>query len=58
MPKGQGQKTVGDVMHKFKHGTLHSGSKTGPVVKKRSQAIAIGMKEGGLAKTKPAQVSG
>jgi hypothetical protein len=29
------------VMRKFKHGELHSGSKTGPKVKSRSQAIAI-----------------
>lgn len=34
-----------EVMHKFKHGQLHSGSKTGPKVKKRSQAIAIMMSE-------------
>ena len=27
-------------MHKFKHGLLHSGSKTGPIVKNRKQAIA------------------
>ena len=33
------------VMHEYKHGTLHSGSKKGPKVKKRSQAIAIGMSE-------------
>ena len=32
-------------MHEFKHGTLHSGSKHGPVVKSRKQAIAIGMSE-------------
>jgi hypothetical protein len=30
-----------EVMHKFKHGELHSGSKGGPKVKSRSQAIAI-----------------
>lgn len=34
-----------EVMHKFKGGKLHSGSKTGPKVKKRSQAIAIMMSE-------------
>ena len=34
------------VMHKFKHGDLHSGSKTGPKVKNRKQAIAIGQSEG------------
>ena len=33
------------VLHKFKHGDLHSGSKTGPKVKSRGQAIAIMMSE-------------
>lgn len=32
-------------MHKFKAGELHSGSKSGPVVKSRKQAIAIGLSE-------------
>ena len=32
-------------MHEYKHGTLHSGSKHGPIVKSRAQAIAIGMSE-------------
>ena len=57
MPKGQGQATVKDVMHKYKHGMLHSGSKTGPKVASRKQAVAIAMSESGLSKTKPAQVS-
>lgn len=34
-----------EVMHKFKHGNLHSGSKKGPKVKNRKQAIAIMMSE-------------
>lgn len=34
-------------MHKFKSGKLHSGSKSGPVVKGRKQAIAIGLSESG-----------
>ena len=34
-----------EVMHKFKHGNLHSGSKSGPKVKNRKQAIAIMMSE-------------
>ena len=34
-----------EVMHKFKHGKLHSGSKKGPKVKSRKQAIAIMMSE-------------
>ena len=38
-------------MHEFKTGTLHSGSKKGPVVKSRKQAIAIALSEAG--KTKP-----
>ena len=32
-------------MGKFKRGALHSGSKQGPAVKSRSQAIAIMMSE-------------
>ena len=32
-------------MHEFKAGTLHSGSKTGPKVTSRKQAIAIGMSQ-------------
>lgn len=36
---------VGKVMHEFKHGQLHSGSKSGPKVTNRKQAIAIGMSE-------------
>lgn len=34
-----------EVMHKFKGGELHSGSKNGPKVKSRKQAIAIMMSE-------------
>jgi len=34
-----------EVMHKFKHGELHSGSKHGPRVKNRKQAIAIMLSE-------------
>ena len=33
------------VMHEFKAGKLHSGSKKGPIVKKRSQGIAIALSE-------------
>lgn len=31
----------GDTMKKFHEGTLHSGSKTGPIVKSEKQAKAI-----------------
>jgi hypothetical protein len=37
-------------MDKFKRGDLHSGSKTGPVVESRKQAIAIGLSESGQSK--------
>ena len=33
------------VMHKFKVGKLHSGSKSGPAVKSRKQAVAIMLSE-------------
>lgn len=36
---------VAKVMHEYKEGALHSGSKKGPVVKSRDQAIAIGLSE-------------
>ena len=38
------------VMGEFKRGKLHSGSKKGPKVKSRKQAIAIGMNEAGKGK--------
>ena len=41
----KGQKKMGKVLKEFKSGTLHSGSKKGPVVKNRKQAIAIAMSE-------------
>lgn len=41
---------IGQTMKEFKKGKLHSGSKEGPKVKSRAQAIAIGMSEAGLAK--------
>lgn len=36
---------VHKVMHEFKHNTLHSGSKSGPKVTNRKQAIAIALSE-------------
>lgn len=40
------------VMHEYKEGKLHSGSKKGPVVKSRKQAVAIAMSEAGKSKSK------
>ena len=36
---------VEKVMHEYKEGMLHSGSKKGPKVKSRKQAIAIALSE-------------
>lgn len=52
MPVAKGRAGVKQEMHKFKQGTLHSGSKKGPVVKSRKQAIAIALSEAGLSKRK------
>jgi len=38
------------VMGEFKRGQLHSGSKKGPLVKSRDQAIAIAMNQSGQKK--------
>ena len=43
--KSKAQKKVKKVMHEFKEGELHSGSKQGPVVKDKKQAIAIALNE-------------
>lgn len=41
---------VRKVMGEFKRGTLHSGSKRGPKVKSRKQAVAIALSEQRRAK--------
>ena len=46
------QKKVEKVMKKYKAGKLHSGSKKGPKVKSRKQAIAIALSEAGMSKKK------
>jgi|HubBroStandDraft_4_1064222.scaffolds.fasta_scaffold1092227_1 hypothetical protein len=39
------RRKVKKVMHEYKHGELHSGSKKGPKVKSRKQAVAIALSE-------------
>lgn len=46
------QAKIGKVMHEYKAGTLNTGSKTGPVVKSRKQAVAIALSQAGVAKKK------
>jgi len=41
---------IGKVMHEYKTGALHSGGKSGPVVKNPKQAIAIAMSEAKMSK--------
>ena len=45
MKKVAGKKKIKKVMHEFKHGKLHSGSKKGPVVSNPAQAKAIALSE-------------
>ena len=44
-PKSAKKARVRQEMHKFKEGELRSGSKHGPVVTDRAQAIAISLHE-------------
>jgi hypothetical protein len=46
VPKGPKAKSkMQKTMEEYKKGSLHSGSKKGPVVKSRKQAIAIGLSQ-------------
>jgi hypothetical protein len=46
------KKKIVKVMDEYKEGKLHSGSKKGPIVKKRDQAIAIALTEARKKKKK------
>jgi hypothetical protein len=48
----KGEKKIEKVMREYKHGELHSGSKKGPQVKNRKQAIAIALSESRKASKK------
>lgn len=50
--KSKAEKKIGKVMDEYKSGTLHSGSKKGPKVKSKSQALAIALSEAGISKPK------
>lgn len=52
MPVKPGRAGVKQEMHKFKEGTLHSGSKRGPKVTNRKQAIASALNEAGMSRKK------
>jgi len=58
MVKSKASKKVGKVMTEYKEGKLHTGSKKGPVVTSRKQAIAIAMSEAGMKKKMPAKKKG
>ncbi len=45
MAKGKEPRKVKKVMKEYSEGTLHSGSKNGPKVIDKSQALAIGYSE-------------
>lgn len=50
LSKARRQEKVRQTMHEFKHGELHSGSKKGPQVRSRSQAVAIALNQARRAK--------
>ena len=45
MAKKASKGKVEKVMKEYKEGKLHSGSKKGPIVKSKKQALAIGLSE-------------
>lgn len=44
------QAKVKTVMDEWKAGTLHSGSKKGPIVRNQKQAVAIALSQSGQSK--------
>lgn len=50
--KTKAARKIAKVFHEFGSGKLHSGSKKGPLVKNRKQAVAIALSEGRKASRK------
>jgi hypothetical protein len=50
--KTKAEKKISKVMREYKAGKLHSGSKKGPEVTSRKQAIAIALSEAGKSRKK------
>jgi hypothetical protein len=46
------QKKISKVMREYKAGTLNTGSKKGPIVTSKKQAIAIALSQAGMSKKK------
>ena len=53
MKKTKSETKISKVMREYGAGKLHSGSKKGPEVTSRRQAIAIALSEAGMAKKVP-----
>jgi hypothetical protein len=52
MSDKKGAKKVAKVMKEYAQGDLHSGSKEGPTVTSKKQAVAIALSEAGQSKKK------
>ena len=52
MDKAAKKAKIAKVMREFKSGTLNSGSKKGPVVKSKKQAVAIALSQAKMSKKK------
>ena len=46
------EKKISKVMREYKAGTLNTGSKKGPIVTSKKQAIAIALSQAGMSKKK------